>query len=843
MNQHPLSPTRQQGRDVNPNVSPKRQQERDMTSSRGLHVSPLLARRALFGCLLLLAFPAATFAQEDEEPPPLQVTEVRAGYASYNPLDGKPRMKVGMWTPVYVKLKAGKKGFPEKKGDPPPQIQVETTDSEDVGTIYTIDTRTLAPNESETFTAYTRTGNLTAEIRVKVLFKGRLVEEKYPSSRAPSIGSLLVLTAGGTVSGLQDTLDTMNMNARKDFGPGAHEASKFAAQEGSARLLPELALGYDCVDLIILCTSNKKFLKDLAADRERVKAVSRYVRNGGHLVIGVAHDTQDLLHDLLSSEGWQPPLPVKPPRSAGDAKRRTFAQLGQLMVWGRTDKLFPPEPAVFAGLDPGRVRPGLWDVLVKEDETPIVTRMPYGLGRITFLAFPLDDTPFKGWAGKQDFLKALLARSVAQEAGIIAEGGRGNDVAGNLQRAMDQFDAQNVPFGLVALFIIVYILIVGPLDYFILKYVFKKLEWTWFTFPAVVLIVSIAAYYTAYSIRGNDQRINQVEIVDFDLRTDLDENGKTRKTYIYGQSFMTVLNPRIQAYTVGLEPNRAFFNLPAGKEALAAQPVTWFGRPSEEAWGMERAGSSSVLGKKSQPYRYAAEAAGVEKVPVPVWTTKSFRATYEAVLEKPPFEVDLTYPLKKGRPEDRDVVLRGTFKNHLPVDLMDVWFVYGVRFYNLTQPIPAKGELKILLESHHSKDVTVWRDAGDAAGVAAAPVGDTGVRAAPTSIVKSILFHDKAVFGTAQNHLLRTLDQSWRLEERPPLEAGDVSLREVIVYARLKQRQGKTEELAQATGQPLPSRLWIGALPGDGATRPEVLGSMTHDTYVRIILPVYAAER
>ena len=62
---------------------------------------------------------------------------------------------------------------------------------------------------------------------------------------------------------------------------------------------------------------------------------------------------------------------------------------------------------------------------------------------------------------------------------------------GEVQHRLENFEkVPVVNFGWVALFILVYILIVGPLDYFLLKRVFKRLELTWITFPAIVVVVS-----------------------------------------------------------------------------------------------------------------------------------------------------------------------------------------------------------------------------------------------------------------------------------------------------------------------------------------------------------------
>src|SRR5207253_10708386 len=93
--------------------------------------------------------------------------------------------------------------------------------------------------------------------------------------------------------------------------------------------------------------------------------------------------------------------------------------------------------------------------------------------------------------------------------------------------------------GWVALFILVYILVLGPLYYFFLQKVVNRLELTWITFPTVVITISVAAYFTAYWLKGNDQKINKVDLVDIDLHTQ----------QVVGQSWFTIFSPRIQHYT------------------------------------------------------------------------------------------------------------------------------------------------------------------------------------------------------------------------------------------------------------------------------------------------------
>src|SRR5207245_2911466 len=110
------------------------------------------------------------------------------------------------------------------------------------------------------------------------------------------------------------------------------------------------------------------------------------------------------------------------------------------------------------------------------------------------------------------------------------------DLASQLQMNLEDFeDVPVISFGWVALFILLYILVVGPLDYFFLKKVVKRLELTWITFPTVVITISVAAYFTAYWLKGNDQKVNKVDVVDIDLHTQ----------QLYGNSWFTVFSPRI----------------------------------------------------------------------------------------------------------------------------------------------------------------------------------------------------------------------------------------------------------------------------------------------------------
>ena len=63
-----------------------------------------------------------------------------------------------------------------------------------------------------------------------------------------------------------------------------------------------------------------------------------------------------------------------------------------------------------------------------------------------------------------------------------------SDLSTILRTALEQFPGVKlIPFGWVAFFIFLYILLIGPGDYFFLKKVLKRMELTWITFPTIVL--------------------------------------------------------------------------------------------------------------------------------------------------------------------------------------------------------------------------------------------------------------------------------------------------------------------------------------------------------------------
>jgi len=125
-----------------------------------------------------------------------------------------------------------------------------------------------------------------------------------------------------------------------------------------------------------------------------------------------------------------------------------------------------------------------------------------------------------------------------------------NDLSGQLRSALDRFTGVRlVPFSLVAGLIVLYILLIGPGDYFFLRKVVRRMEWTWLTFPLIVVLVSAGAYFLAYYLKGDQLRVNQVDLVDVDAAS-----GRLR-----GTTWMNIFSPRMESFNLSVAPR-----LPAG---------------------------------------------------------------------------------------------------------------------------------------------------------------------------------------------------------------------------------------------------------------------------------------
>ncbi|CAN5539481.1 hypothetical protein BH10PLA2_BH10PLA2_11440 [soil metagenome] len=769
---------------------------------------------ALTGITVL--FPTSAQAQERHK---IRINTIRVGFPSAM-VDSQ--FKAGNWTPVYVDVQAGPDPVARAK------LTIEAVDTDDVRNNYTVDVPLLEPNASETVLAYTKPGSAGDEISAVIRIDGTMVASKSDMFAAIPLDHHLYLTLGGRIPGLKRAITGQAPKNEDQTAYGGPE--HVTSIETDIRQFPTRWFGYEGVDLLCFTTSDRDFLTSFLNEREgRKEALAEWVRRGGHIIVSVGRN-QDMVGQI---EILQNMLPVtvkglqQLPLLRGPA-RWTDARFGAIENAPPKDKpKGPRQPVEIATLVP---KPGRdIDKLLSEQDSNqlLVVRGAYGMGKVTVVGFDIDRPAFTSWSEKaqNEFWKKLIQETApivradnrnANQFGGMNVSQDNADVGSALMENIEHFsDMPVISFGWVALFILIYILIVGPLDYFFLKKVVKRLELTWITFPTVVITISVVAYFTAYWLKGNDQRINKIDVLSVDLHTQ----------QVYGTSWFSIFSPRIQNYIVGLKPADALGGTnPANPGSVT---LSWMGRPEAGWGGTGRARSQGGLFRRA--YDYAPEATGLIRVPIQVWATKNFVASWDVPFDttKPIVTADLKHP--RGNAE----ALTGSITSNFPVPLEGV-AIYQVRggtgkWYTMDNLLPGVPQRLDNVLANSSEEMNDWLGRSGAT-----PGAGTPKRGAPRGtdtepLIKSLMFH-QVDRSKRPNNLLRNMDESWRLNHKD----------EVILFARISRADGESEQLTASPASQ--TALWLGELPTAGATRPPMLGSMSQSTYVRIFVPVLPTE-
>ena len=151
--------------------------------------------------------------------------------------------------------------------------------------------------------------------------------------------------------------------------------------------LPETWYGYDSVKLLILYADTFRQLRD-----RQFQALIQWLRQGGYLIVGTG-----LNYGALGDRRLQEILPL---RIAG---HRQLSKIKSLEPFcGRELSGNEPFLVLNARIDNS-------DILVKENDIPVITRKNLELGQIVFLPFDYNTPPFSHWDGRRMFWNKILS--------------------------------------------------------------------------------------------------------------------------------------------------------------------------------------------------------------------------------------------------------------------------------------------------------------------------------------------------------------------------------------------------------------------------------------------------
>jgi hypothetical protein len=641
-------------------------------------------------CLLagLLLWPAVARAVSGQP----EVIGIRVGFAG--------RYKVGLWTPVEVILRGG---------DEPLDGQVCVTVPDGEGVPSRVSTPPdrpcrLLPGEETKVTLCVRFGRVESELRAEFQVDGQVVARRtFPPSGQ---GAQRRPKASGDSEAEPQSGYAIEMEICKGIeseplvvcvGPVAAAVEEAAALQGRdsprrpvvARLddvacLPTQWFGYEGVDALVLSTSRPRIYKDIKSDSPHLAALEQWVRMGGKLLLCGGDAAEQVVKEGMPLARF---VPGKLERVV--TLRQTTAV--ERYAGGQVTIPQPPggQPIELRVLRLAEVQGVIEE---READLPIVVRQPRGFGQVVFFAADLDRGPLATWTGTPNLAARLLDLPTSREEtpeGKAATRLGYDDLAGQLRSALDRFPGVRLaPFWVVAFLVLGYLLLIGPGDYFFLRRLRRRMEWTWATFPVIVLLASLGAYLLAHWLKGDQVRINQAEIVDVDA-----DSGLVRGTHWAG-----VFSPRTETFDLSLDPR-----LPGGESAEQGQSLLgWLGLPGRGFGGMNPQAPNPIVW--SGGYDFSSNLEAIHGVPIPIAASRSFttRWTATSTAAAAAIEADLT---------GTSGLLDGAIRNRLDDPLEECVLAYGRWVYYVgtlkkedppfrLTPISRRAELKTVVTAH-----------------------------------------------------------------------------------------------------------------------------------------------
>jgi hypothetical protein len=206
------------------------------------------------------------------------------------------------------------------------------------------------------------------------------------------------------------------------------------------------------------------------------------------------------------------------------------------------------------------------------------------------------------------------------------------------------------------------------------------MQWTWLTFPLVVALTCVGAYYFAIRLKGDALQWSQANVVDVD----------TTSGMVRGSAWLNLFSPAMDSFDLSMTPQYPENDLKEVQTRMA-----WLGLPGSGLGGMDpKAGDASLW---SQPYEFSPSFDALIGVPVPVWSSKSLCLQWSATTKLFP-QAELT---------DDSQLVTGSLVNTFDFPLENCILAYGRSVYELGTVAPGeavrigamskRSELKTLL--------------------------------------------------------------------------------------------------------------------------------------------------
>jgi hypothetical protein len=674
-------------------------------------------------------------------------------------------------------------------------------------------------------------GRLDAVPRIIVEHADGRVEQRRLTTEGPDTESVefvkpfrqsvvLLATLGNPAGfGSLDKVDSDNRTKAAKTS-GRRESTRVRVLSyRDARLLPTDVRGYDALDVFVISG-------DYPLNARQDAALQKWVREGGHLIFARGSRLEPFATDAGGKAatgdarlaGW---LPVT---IQGQDWLRDLNGL-EAFAGRRSPIIFGGQIHAARIADPQTRPDRAGTVLARGRNGPLIVRVPFGFGRVTFCGIDLHEPPVSTWDEVDALGEKLLERAVET---IRSRGTRGrsqlaqsgtSDLGTQLHAILQDFPTvrRMTAFRTIGL-LIVYILLIGPIDYFLVHRVLKRPRMTWITFPLLVAGATYLSIRSAEERNGNELRLNQFEVVDVDATLGSEGSGNPGEVWVHGSSWFTAYSSDSTHYDVRVRPTNLGGGPANSNQPLPEPGLCWSGVTETVYGGMYRSGGLA-LGQLN--YTVLPERGAIDRLPIPIWSTKTFRSEWRNSVPGL-VESRLTF--------NEDGRLTGTVKHRFNVPIDEWILVYRGMLYRFVGT--ESGGKNASIPPHVDYQI------------AAASVQQSGLM----DHLTGLRFRKEG----AEDDRMKTT----RLEQAPydPADKDPLKfLRSITFYQAIGGRKYTGLDNASLERMDLSGLLGMNravlvgrirrpaaqvALSADGSGQPQFVTPTRLDTFVRILLPV-----
>lgn len=731
-------------------------------------------------CLPLLSL--CPFGLAADSPAPLTLKSSKIGFAG--------KFKAGFWQPVWLTIVAGPSGA---RG----QLELIVSDGDQTPAVFRDDERgtiDLPAGTEKTILLYCQSGPATAPITARLTSEDKtLWTETLPASTPLLRSTQDFVVSFGPSIGIDDAAKSIRRPA---------DTALATARITSSSDLPDRWWGYEGVDRIALATSDSAFLSSLTTDQQQ--AITQWVLLGGRLIFCVGREGETI---AKNGSPWLTLIP-------GDfVETDPLRERSGLEIFTKSE--LPFDDPSFQRNRPTVTRlknirgEALLDEVSSQADRPLAIQSTAGLGQVTFVALDLDHPSFENWKGRTRLIASLLQLTSADRQPAERDSQQGikqlgyDDLIGQFRTALGQFPGVSlVNFTTVSVLTLLYLLIIGPGDYFLLSRLNLPRQITWLTFPAVALAMIALTSVLGSQFHGRFARLNQVEVIDIDLDQHV----------VRGTAWFNLYSPTTAFFDISF----GMLPIDLNSKAFEGGWLTWQGLPGDSLGGLES--HQPALARR---HEYAISSPREESFPqirsltLDAASSKNLSARWWAKT-KLPAEAKLTV--------DRFGLLTGEFQQPLSVPLTECLLAHGEKLYRLGALAP--GQRVVMAEQsplnlearltqrrvEQTKDVsTPWEQ--DSVDV--------------PRIMQMLMFHESAR-GRNYTGLTHRYQPEIDLSEH-------IRLGHPVLLGRTERPVAQLKDISPITKLKLPKD-FHGVL--NVQTGPIAYNTTTHWTYFRFILPV-----